>query len=166
MQRFPKLKYIFFDLEGVLINIQNAEQISFDEFYSKLKEFVNHFFTHGIVIGIISASEDNSVIDFFSKIPNLVYIKSTIDKVSSMEHFLKFNKDSFEELFYICINILEIHLIFIIVIIFLYIQKRQKAKFKSAPSNARREVKKISNIKLNACGYKEIFSSIHKIFLG
>lgn len=84
LTKMKEIKIFFFDLEGVLLNNNTTSDKLFDLLSTKIKEFNRH----GLKFGIITAREDDDLINKLKSIENCFVISSSLDKVSLADNFL------------------------------------------------------------------------------
>ena len=124
--KMKEIKIFLFDLEGVLLNNNTTPDKLFDLLSAKIKEFNRY----GLKFGIITAREDDDLINKLKSIGNCYVISSSLDKVSSADNFLTTNSVVYNNVFYMGDDLLDIPLI-------------KKCRLTSTPINGRREVKQI-----------------------
>ncbi|MCU7495931.1 MAG: HAD hydrolase family protein [Ignavibacteria bacterium] len=126
-----KLKFLLFDLHGVVIPLESSRVG--EKNFSDLKEDLLKAEDLSIKCGVISASEDASLLEKVKMLRGLAEVLShSIDKVSQAEKILEKYDLTYEEVGFIGDDILDIPLL-------------MKAGFSAAPKAARREVKRIVN---------------------
>ena len=135
--KFNRIKFLLFDIDGVLINRSAEKPIEYIISHQKvLIEAINYFRASGYRSGIITARGKDNVTEFLSELPFDEFFTSSIDKVSPIELMLKYNKISFEELLYTGDDILDIPLM-------------QRSGFSICPADAKREVRRVADMILN-----------------
>ena len=123
-----EIKIFLFDLDGVLLNDNTTQEKLFAILPAKIKEFNRY----GLKFGIITARENDDLINKLKSIENCYVISSSLDKVSSADIFLAENSFDYKNVFYMGDDLLDIPLL-------------KKCKLSSAPLSGRREVKWIVN---------------------
>ncbi|MCX6174105.1 MAG: HAD hydrolase family protein [Ignavibacteriales bacterium] len=126
LTKMKEIKIFLFDLEGVLLNDNTIPDKLFDLLSAKIKEFNRY----GLKFGIITAREEDDLINKLKSIENCNVISSSLDKVSSADNFLTTSSVDYKNVFYMGDDLLDIPLI-------------KKCRLTSTPINGRREVKRI-----------------------
>ncbi|MBL1212415.1 MAG: HAD hydrolase family protein [Ignavibacteriae bacterium] len=138
--KFNRIKFLLFDIDGVLVNRYAANPIGDLACYKDvLIEALNYFRVSGYKSGIVTARGKDNVTEFLSELPFDEFYTSSIDKVSPIELMLHYNDMSFEELMYTGDDILDIPLM-------------QKSGFSICPADAKREVRRIADMILENNG--------------
>lgn len=126
-EKVKAIKIFLFDLDGVLIlrEDRNEEELlkCMEEFTKKLK--LNNYYA-----GVITARNDDSLTEKLSLIDNCIVVTASFNKVESVEKIIKKLNLEFSNVLYIGDDMLDIPLL-------------QKSGMAIAPSNARREVKRV-----------------------
>ncbi len=128
LTKIKEIKIFLFDLDGVLLNNNTTPDKLIDLLTAKIKEFNRH----GLKFGILTAREDDDLINKLKSIENCYVIYSSLDKVSLADNFLASISVDYENVFFMGDDLLDIPLL-------------KKCRLTSAPLNGRREVKRIVN---------------------
>ena len=151
LSKFRKIKFLLFDLDGVLINkVLSSRTDLVLESLKHVKSYIDSFHKHSYKIGIISARPDDDVTKFLGTLNFDELFISSIDKVSPIKKMLDDNELNFEELFYVGDDILDLHLM-------------QKAGLSMCPNDARREVKRIADYICENSSGEKVLSEILKL---
>jgi len=150
IEKLNKVKLILLDLKGVLLKGGDLREICHPDFKRCFSELVNFFQKRNILMGIVSASEDEIIKDL--KKMNIEIKFASIDKVQMAKEVLRKHNLNFENLLYIGDEILDMPLL-------------QKAGFSIAPSNATRTVRRIVDYVANACCGEELAEELKNLFL-
>jgi 3-deoxy-D-manno-octulosonate 8-phosphate phosphatase KdsC-like HAD superfamily phosphatase len=142
-----EIKIFLFDLEGVLLNDNTTPDKLFDLLSAKIKEFNRH----GLKFGIITAREEDKLINKLKSIENCCVISSSLDKVSSADNFLATISGDYKNVFYMGDGFLDIPLI-------------KKCRLTFAPISGRREVKRIVNFVLRSSGPESILDEVLSMY--
>lgn len=130
LQKFSEIKLFLFDLEGVLIAKDYTEEDYNElEFFNKLQKACLEFKKLGVEFGIVTASQSEIV----SRIKNsnsCIVLSDSINKVALVDNLIISKNLSYDELFYIGNDLLDIPLL-------------QKCKIAATPKDGRREVKRV-----------------------
>ncbi len=145
--RMKEIKIFLFDLEGVLLNNNTTPDKLFDLLSVKIKEFNRH----GLKFGIITAREDDDLINKLKSIEDCYVISSSLDKVSSADNFLTTSSVDYKNVFYMGDDLLDIPLL-------------KKCRLTSTPMNGRREVKRIVNFVTKSKDPENILNEILSLF--
>jgi 3-deoxy-D-manno-octulosonate 8-phosphate phosphatase (KDO 8-P phosphatase) len=145
--KLKQVKIFLFDLDGVLFNEGVNEQI----FLHSIEAASNEFKNQNLIFGIITARIEDDLVCKLKNIAGCLIFPSSLDKVSKTAEFLNTQRVDFKNVFYMGDDLLDIPLL-------------KKCGISAAPSNSRREVKRIVNftIRANDCG--EIFSEIFALY--
>lgn len=143
LTKIKEIKIFLFDLEGVLLN----DNITPDKLFNILSSKVQEFNKRGLKFGIITAREDDDLINKLKSIENCNVISSSLDKVSSADNFLTTNSVDYENVFYMGDDLLDIPLL-------------KKCRLTSTPMNGRREVKRIVNFVVKSKSPENILNEI------
>lgn len=147
LTKMKEIKIFLFDLEGVLLNDNTTSDKLFDLLSAKIKEFNRH----GLKFGIITAREDDDLINKLKSIENCYVISSSLDKVSSADNFLTTSSVDYKNVFYMGDDLLDIPLL-------------KKCRLTSTPMNGRREVKRIVNFVTKSKDPENILNEILSLF--
>ena len=144
------IKIFLFDFEGVLVPKELSDNVSMLEKNCKIvKEFFRELHSKGFYSGIVTMRNDESLFGQFNEVPDCRIIISSIDKVSPVQKLLNELKLSFDQLFYIGDDILDIPLL-------------NKAGISAAPSIAHKEVKRIVKFVIPYLVINDLFEFIKK----
>ncbi|MCX7874783.1 MAG: HAD hydrolase family protein [Melioribacteraceae bacterium] len=130
LKNFSGIKLFLFDLEGCLIpkNFVHNDK-SEDDLIDKLRFYCNEFRSLNLELGIITASRSEIVNRLKSK--NLCFIlDGSINKLELANKIINEKKITYEEVFYLGDDLLDIPLL-------------QKCKISACPFDGRREVKRV-----------------------
>lgn len=141
--KIKEIKIFLFDLEGVLLN----DNIAPDKLFNLLSAKVKEFDRYGLKFGIITAREDDDLINKLKLIENCNVITSSLDKVTSTNNFLISNSIDYKNVFYMGDDLLDIPLL-------------KKCRLTSTPLNGRREVKRIVNFVVKTKSPENILNEI------
>lgn len=147
LTKMKEIKIFLFDLEGVLLNNNTTPDKLFDLLSAKIKEFNRH----GLKFGIITAREDDDLINKLKSIEDCYVISSSFDKVSSADNFLTTSSVDYKNVFYMGDDLLDIPLL-------------KKCRLTSTPMNGRREVKRIVNFVTKSKDPENILNEILSLF--
>ncbi|MBX3008946.1 MAG: HAD hydrolase family protein [Melioribacteraceae bacterium] len=146
--KFKRIKLFLFDLEGVLFNDGDSP--------SELVLLLNEYFTDPVFeeckFGIVSARENDSLIERLHKTKNCVVISSTLDKVTAVDKLLRKLDLNYDSVFFMGDELLDLPLL-------------RKCYISAAPSNARREVKRSVNMIFKSSGAENILGELKKIYM-
>jgi len=140
-----KLKFLLFDLHGVVIPVDEALQT--EKVFLDLKENLLRAEKLGMKCGVISATEDNKLLSRIKELGVTEIYSHSIDKVSQAEKLLNKYGLDYENIGFIGDDILDIPLL-------------MKAGFSAAPAKARREVKRIVNYVARNSESKTVLSDV------
>jgi len=143
LTKIKEIKIFLFDLEGVLLN----DNITADKLFNLLSAKVKEFDRYGLKFGIITAREEDDLINKLKLIENCNVVASSLDKVSSADNFLTTNSIDYKNVFYIGDDLLDIPLL-------------KKCRLTSAPTNGRREVRRIVNFVVKSKNPEDILNEI------
>lgn len=146
-KKLIKLKYLLFDLHGVVITQQGKENAEIAGFEASLADNVSHAEKLGIGLGIITASDDIGLLETIRSFGIREIYSHSIAKLDQAEKFLIKQKLDFEDIGYIGDDILDIPLL-------------MKAGFSGAPRLARREVKRVVDFVGKSSNEKTIITEI------
>lgn len=132
--KLKKIKYLLFDLHGVILSseAESPDEASLEYIMSKLRDDIITADKLNIRLGVISATEDQSLINKIKETGIKEVLSHSIDKVSQAEKLLKTHNLSYEEIGYIGDDILDLPLL-------------ARAGFSATTRQARREVKRAVN---------------------
>lgn len=122
--KLKDVKLFLFDLEGVLNSKDNLEVV-LNQLYCFCKELCGK----EIKVGILTASDNEKLLDTIKSVSGCMVLSSSLDKISYVENLLVEYSIEFRNVFYIGDEILDVPLLC-------------KVGFSAAPGNARREVKR------------------------
>ncbi|NOX64590.1 MAG: HAD hydrolase family protein [Chlorobi bacterium] len=132
VDKLDVIKIYMFDLDGVLLkNSEDKENI-----YRQMTEFCNAQGIENRFAGIITAGDEDALTTKLDELENCFVLTSSLNKEKLMREKLNQLELDFNNLFYMGDDILDLPLL-------------QKAGISSAPSNARREVKRAVDIVLD-----------------
>lgn len=153
--KLKKIKYLLFDLHGVILqNDSSVENIeSLERILAVLKTDIQFASRLNVPLGVISASEDDSLLKQLYATGIKEIYSHSIDKVSQAEILIRKYNLSYEEIAFIGDDILDLPLL-------------AKVGFSATTNNARREVKRavdyISKIKGTNSVISDILRMIEK----
>ncbi|MDX9923671.1 MAG: HAD hydrolase family protein [Ignavibacteriaceae bacterium] len=147
---FREIKLFLFDLEGVLINEFTRDKIEL--LIIELNLFVDEISKYGAKVGIVTASDENGYIKFLSEIEGLNILARSLNKVESVDEFIKDSAISYDSIFYIGDDVLDIPLL-------------QKVKFKAAPVSAKRNVKRVVDLTFDVFDISKLFEELRCYFI-
>lgn len=150
LQKFNDIKLFLFDLEGCLLpkNFVHNE-LSEKQLIEKLKSFCKEFKVFNIELGIVTSSY-SEIVNRLKSNKACFILNGSINKVEMVDQFLNEKKLTYDQVFYIGDDLLDIPLL-------------QKCKLSSSPKDGRREVKRVVNfVTKNESGLvlEEIFEYI------
>lgn len=130
LQQFSELKLFLFDLEGCIIpkNFVHTEETE-KELIEKLKFFCREFKSLNSELGIITSS-NSEIVDRLKLNKTCCILNGSINKVELAEKLLREKNYSYDEVFYLGDDLLDIPLL-------------QKCKISASPKDGRREVKRV-----------------------
>lgn len=149
INKLSDLKLFLFDLEGCIISKNNKNNE--EEILKKLINYCNEFKSLEKDFAIITASTSKLVEKLILEKPCLI-LNGTINKVELAEKLIKEKGLTFDDVFYLGDDLLDIPLL-------------QKCKISASPKDGRREVKRIvSFVTKNESGFvvEEILEYIKK----
>lgn len=129
--KLKKLKFLLFDLHGVLFDSQSPESdpVYLETVLHKLKADLQRARSINLELGVISATEDDMIVNSLKNLGIKEVLSHSIDKVSQAEKVLRRHNLNYEEIAYIGDDILDLPLL-------------AKVGFSATTSHARREVKR------------------------
>ncbi|MGE5410544.1 MAG: HAD hydrolase family protein [Clostridiales bacterium] len=147
--KLKRIKYLLFDLHGVILqNDSSVENIeSLERILALLKTDIQLASGLNVPLGVISASEDESLLKQLYATGIKEIYSHSIDKVSQAEILIKKHNLSFEEIAFIGDDILDLPLL-------------TKVGFSATTSNARREVKRAVDYICKIKGTNSVISDI------
>ncbi|MGE5351574.1 MAG: HAD hydrolase family protein [Acidobacteriota bacterium] len=140
-----KIKFLLFDLHGVVLPSEGTTGT--DRAFSALKADLQKAEKLGLMCGVISASEDISLLQKVKDLGLKEVFSHSIDKVSQAEILLKKYNLGYENIGFVGDDILDIPLL-------------MKSGFSAAPRGARREVKRIVNYVTKDSEEKTVLSDV------
>lgn len=150
LKKIKTIKLFLFDLDGVLLV---NDQYDLNKFLDDIKNAAVQFKNQGSYFGIITARDEDQIILSLKNIEDIIVISSTLDKVDAVDNLIVGLNLKYDEVFYMGDDILDIPLL-------------SKCGVKAAPLNAKREVKRITDITFKTETsenlFKELFSLINK----
>jgi YrbI family 3-deoxy-D-manno-octulosonate 8-phosphate phosphatase len=147
VEKAQNIKIFLFDLDGVLVLRKDDDS---NGLIKCMTEFAEKLSKDGFTAGVITAREDDELTSKLSKIDNCRVVTASFNKVSKVETILKELNLSFENVLYIGDDMLDIPLL-------------QKSGIAIAPSNARREVKRIVDFTIDVTIDESILHSVLKV---
>ncbi|MGE5679689.1 MAG: hypothetical protein ACM34K_02300, partial [Bacillota bacterium] len=98
--KLKKIKYLLFDLHGVILSseAESPDEASLEYIMSKLRDDIITADKLNIRLGVISATEDLSLINKIKETGIKEVLSHSIDKVSQAEKLLKTHNLSYEEI--------------------------------------------------------------------
>jgi 3-deoxy-D-manno-octulosonate 8-phosphate phosphatase (KDO 8-P phosphatase) len=144
-----RIKLVLFDISGVLIK-ENSNSTN-EEILSNLKKLTQLLNTNHIHTGVLSIKEESVPLNAFNNSVVNFVILSQLNKEDSLLNFIK-DKYSFEEIFYIADDLLDVPVL-------------QKVGISASPMSARREVKRIVNFVIRKEDPVEIINEVKTIVL-
>ncbi|MFA7288744.1 MAG: HAD hydrolase family protein [Melioribacteraceae bacterium] len=147
---FKEINLFLFDLEGVLINEFTKDNLNL--VVNELQEFTKSVGSYGTKVGIVTASDENDYIKVLSKIEGLNILTRSINKVESVDEFIKDSEIKYDSIFYIGDDVLDIPLL-------------QKVKFKAAPVSAKRNVKRVVELTFDVFDISKLFEELRSYFI-
>ncbi len=151
LNKLKTVKLFLFDLEGVLLyNRISFEEKFFKKFISDLTRASDEFQKYNVRYGIATARQKDELIDKLEKIENWIILLTSIEKVSAVEEFVNGLNLSFEEIFYMGDDVLDIPLL-------------TKCGLSAAPKSANREVKRVVDFTINSKSAEEVFQEIFSL---
>ncbi len=130
LQKFNDVKLFLFDLEGCIIPkniVYNDDEIK--KLIDDLKSYCKEYKALNVEFGIVTSSYSDIVNKLKSN--KICYIlNGSLDKVGLVDQLLKEKNLTYDEVFYIGDDLLDIPLL-------------QKCKLSSSPKDGRREVKRV-----------------------
>jgi len=142
--RLQKIKLFLFDLDGVLILNKGKNE---DDIYNCMTDFAKKLKEYNFGVGIVTARDDDELTSKLAGIDNCIMVSASFNKVGKVEKLIEKLKLSFENVLYIGDDMLDIPLL-------------QKAGVAIAPSNARREVKRIVDLTVDNTVNGSILNSV------
>lgn len=146
--KFKRINLFLFDLEGVLFNEGDSP--------SELVLILNEYFTDPVFtdckFGIVTARENDSLIERLHTLKNCIIIASTMDKVTAVDKLLRKLDLNYDSVFFMGDELLDLPLL-------------RKCHISAAPSNARREVKRSVNMIFKTYGAENILGELKKIYM-
>ncbi|MEW6193886.1 MAG: HAD hydrolase family protein [Bacteroidota bacterium] len=154
IKKLNAVKLFLFDLEGVLLKGEETKSASsLNDFVELIKDYTLTLKDKDVALGIVTGREEDFLIDSLKRIEGLILISSTLDKAEAVDNLLPKLNLNYQDLFYMGDDILDIPLL-------------SKCGVKAAPRNAKRDVKRVVDIIIDAENseelLKEIFSVLHK----
>lgn len=150
IEKLKKIKIVLLDLKGVLLKSRDLREICHSDFKSCFSRLVDFFKERNILIGIVSASEDELIDELKNSDVEVKY--ASIDKVGLAREILEKHNLAFENLLYIGDEILDMPLL-------------QKAGFSVAPAKSIRTVRRIVDYTAEACCGEELVEELKQLFL-
>ena len=144
-----RIKLVLFDIGGVLIK-ENSNS-SVEEILSNLKKLTQLLNANHMQTGILSIKEESFPLNEFNNSVVNFIILSQLNKEESLLNFIK-GKYSFDEIFYIADDLLDVPVL-------------QKVRISASPISARREVKRIVNHVIRKEDPVEIINEVKSIVL-
>lgn len=154
IKKLNTVKLFLFDLDGVLIqNGETKDSASLNDFIELVRSYTLNLKSRSITFGIVTGREDDFLINALKKIEGLILIFSTLDKADAVDDLLTKLNLKYQDVFYMGDDILDLPLL-------------SKCGVKAAPRSAKREVKRIADMIIDAENseelLKEIFSVLNK----
>jgi 3-deoxy-D-manno-octulosonate 8-phosphate phosphatase (KDO 8-P phosphatase) len=146
LNKLKEIKLFLFDLEGVLIP-GNGNEFSESEFLAVIQNGSKFFCENSLNFGIVTARENDKLINSLKSIGGCILITSSLEKVVAVEKLITDLGIGFDKVFYAGDDILDLPLL-------------SKCGFSAAPSNAKREVKRIVDYILKSDNSGTILSEI------
>ncbi len=146
---FREINLFLFDLEGVLINEFTRDKI--ETLIVELNLFIDQIGKYGVKVGIVTASDENGYIKVLSQIEGLNILARSLNKIESVDEFIKDSEISYDSIFYIGDDVLDIPLL-------------QKVKFKAAPVSAKRNVKRVVDLTFDVFDISKLFEELRCYF--
>lgn len=147
---FREIKLFLFDLEGVLINEFTKDKLEL--LVSELTMFISQIGEYGAKAGIVTAGDEKGYLRFLSRIEGLNILARSLNKVESVDGFIKDSEINYESIFYIGDDVLDIPLL-------------QKVKFKAAPVSAKRSVKRVVDLTFDVFDISKLFEELRCYFI-
>lgn len=150
LKKDGKIKFFFFDLEGVLVP-KNLDEDSplLAGCLNSIKIFFEKLNSLGFSTGIVTLRHEDKLIAGLKEIPNCTIINATIDKATPVEKVLTAASAGFENLFYMGDDMFDIPLL-------------NKAAVSAAPSNAHKEAKRNADFVIPYAIIEDLFNYILK----
>lgn len=132
--KLKKLKFLLFDLDGVIFdsNSPESDPIYMETVLNKLKTDLQKAKIINIELGVISATEDDVIVSSLKNLGIKEVLSHSIDKVSQAEKVISRHNLNYDEIAYIGDDILDLPLL-------------AKVGFSATTNLARREVKRAVN---------------------
>ena len=146
---FREINLFLFDLEGVLINEFTRDKI--ETLIVELNLFIDQIGKYGVKVGIVTARDENGDIKVLSQIEGLNILARSLNKIESVDEFIKDSEISYDSIFYIGDDVLDIPLL-------------QKVKFKAAPVSAKRNVKRVVDLTFDVFDISKLFEELQCYF--
>jgi 3-deoxy-D-manno-octulosonate 8-phosphate phosphatase (KDO 8-P phosphatase) len=150
LKKLSEIKLFLFDLDGVLIHKDNFTEEDQDKFFSLVETVCSKLSMQNKKIGIVTARDEDQFVARLREILKCGVISSSIEKVTSVDKLVNQLSLDYNEVFYAGDDILDIPLL-------------KKCGLSAAPSNARREVKRIVDFTLKSNSASGIFSELFSI---
>ncbi len=130
LQKFNDIKLFLFDLEGCVVpkNFVHNES-SEKQLIEKLKFFCKEFKSFNVELGIVTSSYSD-IVNKLKSSKACIILNGSINKVEMVDNLLNEKKLTYDEVFYIGDDLLDIPLL-------------QKCKLSASPKDGRREVKRV-----------------------
>ena len=152
LDKLKHIKLFLFDLEGVLLYNRNSfEEKSYKKFLDEVIKAGAEFNKYKVFFGIATARREDELIDALRKIESWIILSTSIEKVSAVEELITKLNISFDEVFYMGDDVLDIPLL-------------RKCGLSASPKSANREVKRVVNFTINSKSTEEVFQEIFNLF--
>ncbi len=145
--KIREIKIFFFDLDGVLIHPDAANE----KCAEAVEKYALSFLQLGALFGIVTAREEDELILRLKSIENCVVLAGSINKTENADRFLKSRSINYKNAFYMGDDLLDIPLL-------------QKCGFSAAPKKARREVKRVVTFISSAEKCEDVLKEIYNNF--
>lgn len=152
LDKLKEIKLFLFDLEGVLLfNGNSSQEKSYGKFIDEIIKASRDFAKYGVLFGIVTARREDELIDRLKEIENLILISTSVEKVSMVEELVVKLNLSFDKVFYMGDEVLDIPLL-------------RKCGLTAAPKNANREVKRVVNFTVDVNSTEAVLKEIFNLF--
>ena len=152
LDKLKDIKLFLFDLEGVLFFNDNlVQEKSYGKFLEEIIKASKEFGKYNVFFGIVTARMEDELITKLKEIENLILISTSVEKVSFVEELIAKLNLSFDKVFYMGDEVLDIPLL-------------RKCSLTAAPKNSNREVKRVVDFTVNANSTVDVLKEILNLF--